>query len=97
MYIREHYADEDLNQQALADAAFVGGRHLTRLFRQFAAMTPMQYVKNIRLQQAQVLLETSNLSMREITQEIGLKDSLHFSRVFRQVYGVSPTVYRESR
>ncbi len=94
-FIIEHYADAQLTQSHIAKAAFVSGRHLTRLFQQLASCTPMQYLRDIRLQQAKNLLETTLMTMSEITESIGLKDSLHFSRLFRQNYGMAPSVYRQ--
>lgn len=46
------------------------------------------------MERAKHLLETSFLSVKEITHNVGLKDESHFVRDFKAVYGVPPTRYR---
>lgn len=46
------------------------------------------------MERARYLLETSFLSVKEITHNVGLNDESHFVRDFKKVYGVPPTLYR---
>lgn len=57
-------------------------------------MPPIQYLKVLRIERAKHLLETSFLSIKEITHIIGLNDESHFVRDFKKIYGVPPTLYR---
>lgn len=57
-------------------------------------MSPIQYLKVLRIEKAKHLLETSFLSVKEITHLVGLNDESHFVRDFKKAYGVSPTPYR---
>ena len=64
------------------------------VFRAEVGMSPIQYLRVLRMEKATYLLETSFLSVKEITHSVGLNDESHFVRDFKKVYGVPPTLYR---
>jgi methylphosphotriester-DNA--protein-cysteine methyltransferase len=57
-------------------------------------MSPIQYLKSLRMERARFLLQTSSLSFRDITPGVGLKDDSHFAPDFKKTYGKPPIVYR---
>jgi len=67
---------------------------VAHLFRRDVNVSPRQFSKVLRMQQARFLLETSFLSVKEIMAKCGFSDASHFVRDFKRVYGVSPTAYR---
>ena len=67
---------------------------LCHIFRAEVGMPPIQYLKQLRIERAKNLLETSFLSVKEITHIVGLNDESHFVRDFKKTYGVPPTLYR---
>jgi transcriptional regulator GlxA family with amidase domain len=67
---------------------------LSRLFKGRTGTTPARYIKSARMDKAKALLETSFLSVKEITGRVGLADMSHFVRDFEQRYGLSPLRYR---
>jgi AraC-like DNA-binding protein len=60
-------------------------------------MTPKQYLMDLRIDNAKVLLKQSKDSIKSIANRVGYKDSLTFSRAFRQAAGISPKQYRNSK
>jgi AraC family transcriptional regulator len=94
-YMRTHLADAPMSVGDIAQAAHASVRHLDRLFRQWRGMTPMQYLRDMRVRRARALLESSNLRVSEIAHEVGFADPLHFSRVFRVATGRSPLAHRQ--
>ncbi|GHO92706.1 hypothetical protein KSF_027540 [Reticulibacter mediterranei] len=93
LYMQDHM------QQALtiADVA----RHfslsevtLRRRFREAFGMSPKHYLLELRLNQAQHLLTTTDLTMQEIALQMGFFDLAHFSSTFRKHYGLSPSAWR---
>lgn len=58
-------------------------------------MTPAQYFKAVRMQEACRLLETTFLSVKQVAAEIGVRDVSHFVRDFKKAYGQTPTQHRE--
>jgi AraC-like DNA-binding protein len=77
-------------------AAHVGysQKHLTRLFRNSLQMTPLQYLQQLRLSTAALLLaEQPNLTIRQAAYYIGM-EPVYFTRLFRRVYGITPSESR---
>ncbi len=67
---------------------------LRHLFKKETGMTPAQYLKVLRLLEAERLLRTTFLSVKEIANRIGITNASHFVREFKRVYGLAPTAYR---
>ena len=83
-----------LSLAGLAHSVNLSVWRLSHIFRSEVGMPPIQYLKVLRIERAKHLLETSFLSVKEITHLVGLKDESHFVRDFKKTYGVSPTPYR---
>jgi len=64
--------------------------HLSRLFRRHLNTSPEQMLIQLRMKQASVMLERPDVRVKEVACSVGYNDPLFFSRMFRQVYGVSP-------
>ncbi|HEX3438533.1 MAG TPA: AraC family transcriptional regulator [Pseudacidobacterium sp.] len=68
--------------------------HFIRLFKSETSLSPKQYVRCIRMKQAETLLKGSFLSVKEIAASLGAGDRSHFSRDFKKKYGQAPTNFR---
>ena len=55
----------------------------------------MQYILNIRINNAVSLLETTDYNVTEISAFVGYDNPLYFSRVFKEKKGISPSIYRK--
>lgn len=77
-------------------AALVGlsPSHLSALFRQATGGGPAAFHTSLKMGRARSLLDTSTMSVAEVAAAVGYSDPLYFSRQFRRVHEVSPTVYR---
>ena len=64
-------------------------RQLERLFRQHTGTTPQLWLNWLRLRDAALLL-SQGMSVKEVAQELGYCQASHFSRQFKQQYGISP-------
>jgi AraC-like DNA-binding protein len=67
---------------------------LQHLFKSETGLTLAQYLKDARMQKAQLLLDSTFLSVKEIMHRVGINNASHFARDFREVSGLSPTRYR---
>jgi AraC-like DNA-binding protein len=81
----------------LARAAGLSVSHFNRLFLEWTGFTPMEYQRRQRITKARVLLGDAHLSIKEIAAQCGFDDPYHFSRVFRQLDGLSPSQFREAK
>ncbi len=83
--------------EELAQSVGMASNSFLRLFRENMGATPYQYLLNIRYSAAARLLRTTELSIEEICEEIGIRDRFHFSRLFKRYSGFSPAAYRKTK
>jgi transcriptional regulator GlxA family with amidase domain len=81
--------------QEMAETAQVCPRQVERLFRKQTQLTPLQYLKRLRLEQAANLLVTEDWDVKKIGLEVGYKDASQFSAEFKRLYGKTPCQHRE--
>jgi AraC family transcriptional regulator len=94
MHMHNHL-DEALDLDTLAQVACLSKYHFIRLFKEAFDQTPRQYLIARRLERARSLLIHSRKSFHEICQEVGLKDSSSFGRLFKRNFGATPHLYRQ--
>ena len=88
-----HYT-EGFCLQNFARESFFSKEYLSRLFKKTYGIGITEYQTKIRMTRAKELLETSNLSLSELSERIGYCDSKYFSKVFRAYWGVCPSDFR---
>lgn len=89
-----HYA-EPLDLDALARAAHVSKYHFVRSFADTYGQTPIRYLNLRRIERAQDLLRSANLTVTEICMMVGFSSLGSFSTRFRAVVGETPSQYRD--
>lgn len=67
---------------------------LCHIFKSDVGMPPIRFLRQLRMERAKDLLESSFLSVKEIAFQVGLNDESHFVRDFKATYGYSPALYR---
>ncbi|WP_243077469.1 AraC family transcriptional regulator [Pantoea sp. MQR6] len=87
--------EQPLTLTELAQEAALSEFHFARMFRHAVGEAPHQFIMRRRMQRAQQLLAQPQLSLTDIALRCGFYSSSHFSNRFRQVHGVSPSVYRQ--
>jgi AraC family transcriptional regulator of arabinose operon len=78
----------------LAEVAGLSVSHYCALFKQKTMQTPMQLYTSMKIQRACQLLQNRNQTIKTISYSLGFFDQYHFSKVFKQVMGVSPKGFR---
>jgi AraC-type DNA-binding domain-containing proteins len=71
--------------------------HLTRAFQRYYQMTPTDYINQIRLQNAAILLQTTEENVIDILFRCGYNGVSYFNRLFKAHYGLTPSKYREQK
>src|SRR5215469_6817755 len=92
-YIERNAADA-LDLDMLAGVAAMSKYHFLRTFRHLVGMTPYQFILGVRMRRAAVQLATSREPVSSIAFEAGFGDLSTFNGRFRDMFGMSPTVYR---
>jgi AraC-like DNA-binding protein len=67
-----------------------------RLFRRHLRMTPVEWIRGQRLEQAERLLRTTPLPVRDVGFQVGIPDPFYFSKIFKREKGVTPGACRGS-
>ncbi|MEM6820645.1 MAG: AraC family transcriptional regulator [Verrucomicrobiota bacterium] len=86
---------QDLKLADLAKAAGVSRQHLLKLFRIAGKPTPTKMLYQLRTAQGAELLQHTGMSLSEISDQCGFQNPFHFSRRFKQRFGMSPRDYRK--
>lgn len=92
-YIDRHFT-EKLNVEELADMIPVSRSYLTVLFKQGTGQTIWSYVTDVRMKHAKMLLGDGQWKVYEIANRIGYENCEHFTKVFKEYYGVTPKEFR---
>jgi len=82
--------------EALAEKFGLKPNYICRLFSRHLDTTFSVYIKNIRMEEASVLLKTTRKTVKEISMLCGYPDYFYFCRVFRDTYKCTPTELRET-
>ena len=93
-YVEAHSA-EKFSLQAVADALFVNGSYLLRVFKANTGHTLLWYHNHIRCEKAKALLARPGKSISQVGEETGFVSSAHFSHVFKKMTDMTPTEYRD--
>ena len=92
-YIEEYYTESIRIEEI---AAFIGlsPDYFSRMFKEYTGLTPVEYIRYVRLAKAAELLRKPDISIADVAMQVGFDDQGYFSRLFKQVIGVSPSVFQ---
>jgi AraC-like DNA-binding protein len=93
-YINENYM-ESLSVPLISERFFTSQYYLSRIFKETTGFTLVEYINNVRVNEAKKLLSQSGLKAINIAEETGFGSLAHFNRVFKAVAGCSPLNYRK--
>ncbi len=92
-YLAKNYM-KSLTLENLSNRFFVSKYELCRKFKAEMGENLWEYLAGIRIQQAKILLQNSDLRISEIAERVGYRDPTYFSNMFKKQVGVSPKQYR---
>lgn len=93
-YIDAHYL-EDLKLTDIASTLHINPYYLSHTFKDLMGVSPMSYIIRRRIDEAQSLLLTTNLTITAIAMECGYNNSNYFQSVFKNIVGMTPGKYRK--
>ncbi len=93
-FIKEHYRSE-ITLEDISREVNISSHYFSKLFKDEVGENFIDYVTSMRIQKSKELLMENQLSIKEISFEIGYGDPNYFSRIFKKVVGISPTEYKE--
>lgn len=95
-YFNENY-NRNINIEEYASSRGMSVSWFIRNFKKYTGQTPMQFIVALRINNAQLLLETTEYSINQIASIVGYDNQLYFSRLFHKQKGYSPSQYRNRK
>lgn len=94
-YINQNlYGDIDIDK--LASIACVTKPYLIRLFKRNFGIPPLQFINKKKMEKAQLLLITEDMTIKELAYQLGFNDQSYFNRLFKRTYNTTPQEYRDT-
>ncbi len=95
-YLADNFT-EDISLKEIADHCYISAFHFSRIFKIFTAYSPHQYLLNLRLKHAEMLLRNTLLPVTDICFSSGFNSLEYFSAAFHQKYRTSPSRFRSNK
>ena len=94
-YLAANYRQK-FSLSEVAARFYLSPYYLSRLFKRVTGQSIVDYINNRRIEAAQKLLETTELSISAVAEQTGFASAAHFRRVFHEVMGTGPLQYRKA-
>ncbi|MFK7934078.1 MAG: ATP-binding protein, partial [Saprospiraceae bacterium] len=89
--VEENYADEAFSLPMLCEKIGMSRSQLYRKLKAVISQSPSEFIRNYRLQMGKKLLETTDLSIKEVSWQIGFKEPAYFTKTFHDHFGFPPS------
>lgn len=93
--VNDNLSNPDLTSEMIADEVGLSRVHLYRKLKELTHQSARNYIRNIRLAKAAELLSGRKMAIAEVAYQVGFSNPNNFATAFKEMYGVSPTVYNE--
>ncbi|MGN0592891.1 MAG: AraC family transcriptional regulator [Ruminococcus sp.] len=90
----EHNFQNDISVEDIASVCGLNRSYFGKIFKQAVGKSPQEFLLSYRMAKAAELLKLTQLSIGDISNAVGYENPLHFSRAFKNIYGISPRDWR---
>ncbi|WP_018214136.1 PocR ligand-binding domain-containing protein [Desulfitobacterium hafniense] len=94
-YIAQN-SDRKITIDEVAHYVYLSPCYLSRIFKQNLGCTLMEYLTQIRVEKAKVMLRDPKYNISQVAEESGFEDPGYFTRVFKKVEGITPSRYKQN-
>ena len=95
--LESNYSDPEFTIADICQELAVSHSYLCRIFKQLSGVTISEFLMQIRMREARVMLDKSTLSMYDVAFKCGFNDYAYFSRSFKKMFDMSPRQYRTTQ
>lgn len=92
-FIEQNFQN-NISVENIADNCGLNRSYFGKIFKEAIGRTPQEFLLNYRMTKAAELLKLTRLSIGDISKAVGYDNQLHFSRAFKNIYGISPREWR---
>lgn len=92
-YIDVNY-HQDIDVDILSRYVNFSRSHFSRLFKKEVKLSIPEYLNKVRIQKAKTLLTGTDMSVRDVARAVGFKDPFYFSKIFKEIEGQAPSLYK---
>ena len=93
--IEDHLSDSELNVAALCEKSGINNKQIYRKIKQLTGMTPVEYIRSVRMKKAAMLLRQQKFSVAEVMYMVGFSNHSYFSKCFKAEFNKTPWQYKE--
>lgn len=91
-YIKEYF-HEEITLEELSKSLNISPQYFSRLFKEETGYNFIEYLTFVRIEHSKLLMQSTDMSIKEICYRVGYGDPNYFSRLFKKNTGLSPTTY----
>ena len=95
VWMKSHISDTQVTADSFAQALGYGRTNFFKKVKQLTGMSPNDYIKKMRMEEAASLLTSTNMTAAEVAFKCGFEDQYYFSKSFKKYYGLPPSQYRK--
>ncbi|MFM9327774.1 helix-turn-helix domain-containing protein [Paenibacillus mesotrionivorans] len=95
-YLR-HHCEEIITLQQLAEFTKCNPVYLSNVYSKVFQISPMKHLQKMKMDKAKILLETTNMSIKEISNRLGYVSASQFSDLFKRHNGITPLLFKKIR
>lgn len=97
-YIQEHYRDEDICVELVAEQFHISVSYFSKLFNEYVGMTFPEFINDLRLRYAKEMLRANpDINIKKVAEICGFSTTSYFSSQFKRKFGISPSAARNDR
>lgn len=95
--IEDRISDSALNVNALCELSGTNNKQLYRKLKQMTGMSPVEYIKSIRMKKAAMLLQQKKFTVAEVMYMVGFSNHSYFSKCFQAAFGKTPRQFMDEQ
>lgn len=96
-FLERNYNNHNLNAKMICNELNLNREYFSRLFHKKTKLTFSEYLNNYRIAKACFLIETTDSNIQEIAYSCGFNSPYYFSRVFKELLNVAPSIYLKDK
>jgi AraC-like DNA-binding protein len=96
-FVEDKMADTEFNVEAVAEAMAMSHKTFYKKFKSLTGVVPVEFVRDMRLQRAKQLLDSSQYNISEVAYTVGFSNPKYFSTCFKEKFKLSPSDYLKEK